>query len=100
MTTAPAPIATSSAVKVPGPPSCMPRAISGSSAVSELDCRKNRKMRISTTRMRGERVTCCRPTRIAAKKRSPGRALTFGSERQRRISAKAITVSTALSRNT
>ena len=99
-TIAPAPIAASSSVKVPAPPPWMPRATSGSSAVSAVDCRKNRKMRIITLRMRGDCITCCRPTRIAPTKRSPGSALTRRCERQRRISPKATIDSPALSRNT
>ena len=89
----------SSTVKVPALPP-MRRATSGSNAASAVDCRKNRKMRSSTTRMRGDCITCCRPTRIAPTKRSPGSALTLRCERQRRISRNATTDRIAFSRKT
>ena len=57
-------------------------------------------MRISTLRMRGDCMTCCRPTRIAPRKRSPGSALALRWFFQRRISTKAPTDSAALSANT
>ena len=89
-----------SSVNMPAPPPCSCSATSGSSASSALACRKNRNTRTITARMRGDCRTCCRPTRIAPTKRSPGSALARGVDFQRRISTKAAPASSAFSTNT
>ncbi len=57
-------------------------------------------MRISTTRSRGDCITCCQPTRMAPTKRSPGSVLVLGVDFQRRMVTNAVAASTTLSTNT
>ena len=99
-TIAPAPMLASSSVKVPAPPPCSCLATSGSKPSSAIDCRKNSATRSSTACIRRDCRTYWMPTRIAPTKRSPGKALTFCSRRQRWIANAAPTDSSALSANT
>ena len=98
--TAPSPVAPSSALKAPAPPSGNCLASSGSNDIRPDTCSMNRPMRSSVTCKRGACRTYCKPTRIAPTKRSPGSALSLRVAFQRRIVTKAATDTTALSANT
>ena len=88
-------------MKVPASPPCRPRASSGSSASSAVECRKKSETRSSTARMRGDWRTNCTPTRIALMSRSrPERVgLVLAAPAQDRRSPRPRD-STALSANT
>ena len=98
--TAPAPIAASSSVKVPASPPGNWRASSGSSEVSAAAWKKKLEMRSRIACMRRDWRTYCTPTRIAPRKRSPGSALTLRTLRQRRMKMPETIEIAALSRNT
>ena len=62
---------------------CAPPAAAAPAAPSTAG--RRRRCAPAPTRMRGDCITCCQPTRIAPTKRSPGSVLVRGCERQRRI---------------
>ena len=101
---APAPMLASSSVKVPAPLGTAlagkSRAISGSSASSAVECKKNSATCAKVARRRLDCATYCMPTRIALTSRSRPSGLGVWVRRQRMMTKPEITDNTALSTNT